>query len=330
MMRALLLLSDLIINHFFTPVTVVRFFLFSFFEICPDIVSLSFLTAVTGTVARMNMEREYWVFLTSGVSANQIVRYFLLLGVIFIFLEIWLCLFLSPNSTYGKKLLLNQAHLDEPMKLFRNQTLVKDFPGLTIYVERVMNRNFYNVVICYREGSDSVCIIKAEKAHLRIDRDGFLCLFLENGFLETHSIKKATLLVKVDFDVYTFSLPYKRIVDAFPQRKIKEMNFFMLLNSIDVRTNRNEILVMLFKKIFFATLPLFYVFMGFYTGIGIRATGYLQILGIGLFIGLGSYFMILVGEGIAFKTNSSFMFFVTPLIFIFAIIAVKRKFSHVA
>ncbi len=329
MLRALLWLTDLIINHFFTPVTVVRFFLFSFFEICPDIVSLSFLTAVAGTVARINMDREYWIFLTSGISAKQIVKYFVLLGAIFVLLSWWLCFFLSPHSMYKKRLLLNQANIDEPMKLFRSQTLIRDFPGLTIYVGKVMNKNFYNILICYREGSDSVCFIRSEKAHLQVDKEGFLYLFLENGFIETHSIKKERLLMKVYFDVYSFSLPYRKIMDVFPQRKIKEMDFLMLLTTTGTHINKNEILLVLFKRIFFAMLPLFYVFIGFYAGIGIRAMGYLQILGIGLCIGLASYFIILIGEGIALKTNNSFMFFIAPVIFILMIIAVKRKFLNV-
>ncbi|MGB9643479.1 MAG: LptF/LptG family permease, partial [Candidatus Ratteibacteria bacterium] len=95
MLRVLLWFTDLIINHFFTPVTVVKFFVFSFFEICPDIVSLSFLTSVAGTVARINMEREYWILLTSGISANQLIRYFMLPAIIFVFLGSWLCFFLS-------------------------------------------------------------------------------------------------------------------------------------------------------------------------------------------------------------------------------------------
>ncbi|MGC9065044.1 MAG: LptF/LptG family permease [Candidatus Ratteibacteria bacterium] len=329
MLRVLLWFTDLIINHFFTPVTVVKFFVFSFFEICPDIVSLSFLTSVAGTVARINMEREYWILLTSGISANQLIRYFMLPAIIFVFLGSWLCFFLSPNSMYKKKLLLNQAHLDEPMKLFRSQTLIRDFPGLTMYIGKVINKNFYNILICYREGSDSVCLIKAEKAHLRIDKEGFLYLFLENGFFETHSIKNARLFMKAYFDVYSFSLPYRKIVDVFPQRKIKEMDFLMLLTTTVTQTNKNEILLILFKRIFLLMLPLFYVFVGFYAGIGIRAIGYLQILGIGLCIGLGSYFIILIGEGIALKANNSFLFFVTPIIFILIIIAIKRKFLHV-
>jgi len=329
MIRPFLWLMDLIINHFFTFVTVVKFFLFSFLEVSPDIFSLSFLAAISGTIARMNLEREYWIFLISGLSSRQIFNCFSIFALLFMALEFLLCFFVSPVAMYERKMLLNQARMDAPIKFFRSNSLIRDFPGLTIYVEKVKNAELFDITISYREGSDLVCKIFAQKAKVFTDKQGYLFLSLEKGFIETYSIKKTDIMLKVKFDFYVFSLHYRTMVNFPPIRKIKEMTLPLLVDSMFSSFEKKEVLLITIKRLIFTILPLFYLFLGFYAGIGIKASGYFQILGTGLLIGLASYFVILFGEALVYKTGNVFIFLVSPLIFILATVFIRRKYLHV-
>lgn len=217
------------------------------------------------------------------------------------------------------------------MKIFKSRSLIREFPGLTIYVEKIENEKLDEVSISYREGSDSVCRILAKRGKIMTDKDGYIYLFLENGFIETYSIKKNKFLLKISFDAYTFSLPYQRRMDYPPYRRIKEMTLPLLLDNIPAssQSERRDALLVINKKLFFTFLPLFYLFFGFYTGIGIRASGYLQILGAGLSVGLVSYFLILFGEVITYKSGNIYTFLIVPFIFILATFLIRKKFSHV-
>lgn len=329
MLRPLLWLMDLIINHFFTTVSTIKFFLYSLFEVSPDIISLSFFTALSGTIARMNMEREYWVFLISGISANRIVKNFVIFAIVFTIIEFWLCFFVSPSAMYKRKLLLNQAQLDEPMKFFRSKSIITDFPGLSIYIKKIQQKDFCDIILSYKQASELVCIVNAKRARLMFDNRGYLFLFLQNGFFEIHSLKTQQTILKTFFDFYSFPLPFQKTVQNLPQRKLKEMNLLMLLDTMRTDKEKSETILVILKKLFFTILPLFYLILGFFTGIGIRAKSNLQILATGLFIGISSYLIILFGEGLVYWTKNSYSFLMVPLIFICLTIIVRRKFSHV-
>lgn len=331
MIRPFLWFTDMIINHFFTIVTVLKFFLLSLLESSPDIVVLSFLTAISGTVARMNMENEYWIFLISGISARQIFRHFVFFAAIFVIIEFWLCFFVSPSASYSRKLLLAQARMNEPMKIFKSRSLIRDFPGIKIYINRLNGIKLADISITYREGSDSVCRIQAKTGNIATDKKGYVYLMLKKGHIETYSIKKNDLIYRISFDAYSFSLPYRRAINFPPDRRIKEMTLPLLLDKLDSASmnEARDVMLVFLKKIFFTFLPFFYLFFGFYVGIGIKATGYFQILGTGLTIGLVSYFIILFGEGIAYKSNNVFTFLIVPAIFMFVVIMIKRYFAHV-
>lgn len=330
MIRPLLWLMDLIINHFFTSSSTIKFFVYSFLEVSPDIVALSFLTAISGTIGRLYIEREYLVFLNSGISAKVILKQFIIFSVLLVFVEFWLCFFVSPSAMYKRKILLNHARMDEPLKLFKNQRLIKEFPGMTIYVKEVVNKDLKGIIVSYKEGFDVICKISAENGRFMIDNSGYLYLFLENGSVEKHSIKKSSLVLRIFFNIYTFSLPYRKIPDFIPGKRIKEMNLPSLLDVVMSKNfQRKEAIMIFMKKLFFTFLPAFYLFLGFYTGISVRVSGYLPIIASGLFIGFSSYFIILLGEIVVYKTENNLMFLFTPLIFFFAIISIRRKFYYV-
>ncbi len=324
MTRPLLWLMDLIINHFFTFITVSKFFLYSILEASPDIVVLSFFTAIIGTIARMNMDREYWIFLISGISGRHILKFFIIFGLIFSFLEFWLCFFVAPSSSYKNRLLVKQARLDEPMKMFRAKSLIKEFPGISIYVNDIRNKNLHGIYISYRQGADSICTITAEKGTIQLNANGYLSLLLKNGSIDTYSIKKSRLILKTLFETYSFLLPYRIVSNLTPQPKPKEMNLFLLLNNA-LKHSDSTLLLIIFKKTFFVLLPIFYLFIGFYTGIKIRISGYLHILGIGLLLGLLSYFVILAGEGIVHKTGNNYLFLMVPLVFFLLALILRKR-----
>ncbi|MCM8758972.1 MAG: LptF/LptG family permease [Candidatus Omnitrophica bacterium] len=330
MVRPFLWLMDLIINHFFTTITVLKFFILSLFEVSPDIVALSFLSAILGTIGRMNMENEYRIFLISGIPAKQIFRQFLLFAGIFVVMVFVLSFFVVPSASYSKKLLLTKARMDEPIKIFRSRKLIKEFPGITIYVDRIDRTNLDNISIVFREGSKRVCRIQAKTGKIAFDSKGCVYLLLKNGRIETYSIKNG-LIYRVMFDVYYFSLPYQTTVTFPPLRRLKEMTLPLLIEKLYyVRGNESREIILLFvKKIFFTLLPLFYLFFGFYAGIGIKVTGYFQVVGTGLTLGLLSYFIILLGEAIAYKSGNVFSFLIAPTIFVISTFLFKRNFSNV-
>ncbi|MCM8788568.1 MAG: LptF/LptG family permease [Candidatus Omnitrophica bacterium] len=328
MIRPLLWLMDLIINHFFTTVTVGKFFIFSFLGTTPDIFSLAFLTAIIGTMARMNMEGEYLVFLISGISAKQIFNFFVFFAIFFVIVEFWFCFFVSPYAIFKERLLLNQARLDEPLKIFRERSLITEFPGLSIYVAKVLNGKLLGINISYREGSDMVSRIAAERATLVTDKKGYLYLSLQSGFIEMHSTKKASKVLKISFETYSFPLPYRTVVNFQSPKKVKEMSLPLLIKASFSPISRDARL-MIMKKLFFTILPLFYLFLGFYAGIRIKALGYLQILGTGLSIGLASYLLILFGEAAVYRTGITSMFLIAPLLFILITLFIRRNLSHV-
>jgi len=328
MVRPFLWFMDIIINHFFTIGTVGKFFIYSLFEVSPDIIALSFFTAVIGNVARMNMDREYWVFLISGISGRQILKFFIFAGLIFCFVEFWLCFFITPSAIYKNRLLIRQARIDEPMKMFKPKSIIKKFPGISIYVDNIKGRTLHRIYISQKMGSDTICAISAEEGKIQLNTDGYLYLLLENGSIVSHSIKKSRIVLKTLFKEYSFLLPYRVVSDFNVEKRPKEMNLFLLIRNFS-RQSDDQFFMVIFKKIFFVLLPIFYLFIGFYAGIGSRMHGYMHILGIGLLMGLLSYFIILVGEGIVYKTGNTYLFFIVPLIFLLLVVLLRKRFSNV-
>ncbi|MCM8815780.1 MAG: LptF/LptG family permease, partial [Candidatus Omnitrophica bacterium] len=291
--------------------------------------SLAFLTSIVGTTARMNMDREYWVFLISGISTKQIFNFFMFFAMFFVMIEFWLCFFVSPSAMFKRRLLLSQARMDEPLKIFKSKSLIKEFPGFSIYVADVFNRQLMNVSISYRARSNLVCRIVAESATLITDKKGYLYLSLQNGFIETHSTKKLSEILRVSFETYIFPLPYREPTIFSFQKKIKEMSLPLLIKEGFSSTVSLDVSLVIMKKLFFTFLPKFYLFLGFYTGIMIKALGYLQILGAGVSIGLVTYFVILLGETAAYKTGIASVFLITPLLFIFVTLFIRKKLYYV-
>jgi lipopolysaccharide export LptBFGC system permease protein LptF len=86
---------------------------------------------------------------------------------------------------------------------------------------------------------------------------------------------------------------------------------------------------MLHQKVFLTLLPLFYLFLGFYVGLGLRLYYFSQIVGAGAIIGFLTYLFIMLAETLVNRTGNPGFFLVSPVLFCLLGWIVQRKVAHV-
>lgn len=215
-----------------------------------------------------------------------------------------------PEIKYQKRKIAYELKLKNPLSFFIEKEVIKDFPDITIYVEKIYrNFNLKNISITKREG-DSVIYLKAEKGKIFYNKEKNQIFFiLENGNLLTG---KGDVINTLDFKNYIFSiqLPMGFKGTEIP-RKIQEMDLIGLK-----RTKGIDSSIEFHKRWVFSITPLIFLLLGSGIGFNLKQKNRIMYIGIGGFIGIIFYEFLILGEIIVRKTGYSFFIYLPVLVFL--------------
>ena len=329
LVRPFIMFTELITDHFFSLLSAIKFFSYAVIMALPDLIPLGFFVALLGVVARMNLDREYWALLTCGISGRSLLRTMIPVVIASMVAEFIVCFMLLPAANFGHRHLLYETRVAQPIKFFKPRTLITQFPGATIYVSDVKDGLLRGVEILSKEGS-ALTTIRAESGTASVDFSGKIYLHLNNGTLMVNSAESGKYIVNSKFAEYVFTLTYPVPPPDRNTRKINELRAFGLIRFAFSRDGTLQSRILFGKKVFLVFLPVFYLFLAFYGGLGLRMKYFSQIVAVGAAIGFATYFFIIFAETVAIRSGIAWWLLISPLLLGLSVWALKRKFSHVA
>ena len=169
------------------------------------------LTPITLTLAcifvynRLSNDNELLIIKSSGFSKLQILKPAIFLSLIIIFFNLLLNLYFSPLSKSIFK--ENQKNLREDITriAFKEGNFSNLFQDITIYVEKIIDKNNYEYVFVYDErNKDSPATYIAKQAEL-VQTDNSNKVILKNGNRQIIDKKNSQLSI-IKFDEYEVNL----------------------------------------------------------------------------------------------------------------------------
>ncbi|MCL5674772.1 MAG: LptF/LptG family permease [Candidatus Omnitrophica bacterium] len=316
---------DLLISNIFSIKNIFLFFIWAFFTVTPYLFALSAFICLVSVTGRMNMDKEYWAIITSGIPGKTIMKILSMPALIFMLIVFISAFFLSPEGKYKERTLLYTTKIINPLKLIKPKTLITNFPHTTMYVGRIKGNELQNIVISYKENTQRIVTIFAAKGALQMQREK-PALILQNGFSVINSIKGGKLFAKVDFQEYTFQPDIVLTRITSPERGITELTLFQIL----AKRNKNIFLLTeLNEKILLTLFPVIYLFFAFYAGLGLKIFHIAQIVVLAVILGLLSFAVLAFSETISYFTHNVFIFWLVPVIFSSSIYFFKKRFFNV-
>jgi lipopolysaccharide export LptBFGC system permease protein LptF len=316
---------DLIISNIFSVKDIFLFFIWSFFIVSPYLFALSAFICLVSITGRMNMDKEYWAIITSGISGKIIIKILTWPVLIFTIVVFISSFFLSPEGKYKERMLIYNTKIINPLKLLKPKTLITNFPNTTMYVGGIKKNHLQNIVISYKETRQRIVTIFAKKGLLKI-QNGKPDLVLTDGFSIINSLNGRQTFVKANFQEYIFR-PDIRFSHTFShKRQVTELTLFQILS----QKNKNIFLLTeLNEKILLTLFPVIYLFFAFYAGLGLKIFHMAQIVILAVILGLLSFAVLAFSETISYFTNNVFIFWLAPIIFSSSIYLLKKRFFNV-
>ena len=108
---------------------------------------MGLLTATLLVFGRFSADQEFTAARASGVSLLSLVTPVLILSAILSVVSGWFSLSVAPRCRFAYKTLLYEQGLERPAGVLPENQMVKDFPGLNIYVGREEGVVLRNVII---------------------------------------------------------------------------------------------------------------------------------------------------------------------------------------
>lgn len=316
---------DLLISNVFPVKDIFLFFIWAFFTVSPFLFALSAFICLVSITGRMNMDKEYWVIITSGIPGKTIMKILSVPTLIFMLIVFVSAFFLSPEGKYKERTLIYNTKIINPLKLLSAKTIITNFPHTTMYIGRIKGKELQNIVISYKETNKRIVTIFAAKGLLQVQK-GKPALILKNGFSVINSIKGRQIFAKASFQEYTFQPNIVLTPTTVLERGITELTLFQIL----AKRNKNIFLLTeLNEKILITLFPVIYLFFAFYAGLGLKIFHIAQIVVLAVILGLLSFAVLAFSETISYFTHNVFIFWLVPIIFSSTIYFFKKRFFNV-
>ena len=291
---------ELLVSKIFSARTISTIFFISLSVILPYVLPLAFFCAITSLFTRLSSDKEILIFSAAGISPRVLLQKLLIVPVIFVIVLYYFNFNLSPAARFRKRTLIYESTFHNPLALFKEKTGIKMIPGASIYIEEIRKGyKFSNIVITYSDKDENIHFIKAKEGNARYLRNTNSIVFsLKNGFFVINQPKDMKTVSRMNFLTYDFpfQLPeqYKR--EIVP--RLKEMTFSQIRK---VKKNL-AVYIELNKRSVFALGPIIFLFLG--SGIGLRIKQKSKVLhfGIGAFVCVLFYELLILGEILSNKT----------------------------
>jgi len=315
MLKSFFQIFDLIVKGSFSFLPLIKFFGFTVLASLEYIIPLTVLVASMSFFSTLYTDRELQIFAFSGISNLFLIKPLIIFSIIFTLFLFYFNLFILPDIRFANINVIHQLKIRNPLSIIIEKEVIKDIPGTTIYIEKVFrNFNLKNISITKRE-NNSTFFLKAEKGRVVYNpNENKLVFILENGNFLNYTEGSIN---SVDFKNYEF---YLELTEDFKRtevkRQIPELNFIELkkIKSVEAMTELHE-------RCVYALTPLILLLLGSGIGMNLRQKNRILYIGIGGFISIIFFELLMVGEILVRKFEVPYFTYL-PL-FIFALLTKK-------
>ena len=187
-------------GHAFTTYFTYSFLTIS--KICTKLIPICFLIAMWSTILKLEKDNELIIFWTSGLNKIKVVNLIFRISLIIMFLQLVLTSFLNPSLLNLSRSVLKNSQLQFVPSLLRERQFNDTIEGLTIFVDKKVNKNSYQNIFIRDEGKilskvgDSSSTIFAKSGIISEDEsqlilyDGNIQKLKYNGDINVVSFKK--------------------------------------------------------------------------------------------------------------------------------------------
>lgn len=311
LMNELFYLTEIFLTREVSLATVLRMLIYLLPSILTLALPLAFMVGVLGGLSRLAGDREMEALKVLGVTPTRALRPVFLLGSVLFLISLVFTLWLTPAANYRwlqtmVNSVLNQARLDIEPGLF-----IESLPGRVIYIQKENKPGQWQGLFLYQTGETGLVeIISAEQARWQLlPEKQEARIILEKGKSYKLQVDDPDSLGLMEFERNEQNLNLKSLKQDFSlQKKSREKNLKELW--LDWKKwqekdspERRLITLEMHKRLSLSATCLIFVFLG--VGLGWRRWpgGRLGGYGLGLFLILAYYFLLVNGEQQALAGN---------------------------
>ena len=201
---------DLMIEDGFSASIYFKYSILNITTIITRFIPLSFLLALTITIAKFERQKELLILWTAGVSKIKIAYVFFSIAFFIALTQIFLGLVVNPLALNESRSLLRDTGSKQVNSVLRSNAFSDTFKGVTFYIEKKNpNNELINIFIKDRIGSLNTLISEAEgsKNTTIIAKRGFAeekKLILFDGIIQT--LNKKNEIKSVNFEKTELSI----------------------------------------------------------------------------------------------------------------------------
>jgi LPS export ABC transporter permease LptF len=166
-------LLDLLVNHDVPIQFILTFIAFIIPFSLTFTIPWGFLTAVLLIFGRLSAENELIALRSNGVSVPRLCMPVFGLSIICVGICLWINVDVAPKAQRQMKIALYQIATSNPIALFGSDSIIDQFPGDLIYVEKKNGTNLDNILVYQlNDRGQPIMEVHAKKGELKADLSG--------------------------------------------------------------------------------------------------------------------------------------------------------------
>ena len=209
----------------------------NFPKIIHRILPFVFFISLFYTIMKFEENNELHIFWLNGFSKLRFINSILLFSIILMSIQVLLGSYLSPSSQLKARQLLKNSNIDYFSNLINEGKFINAVSGLTIYLEKKDEDNFFNIFIDDSTKKNSRMIYAKNGKIISNKKDKKFILF--DGEVINISKNKLTLFKfdKIDFDLLSYG------TQTIIKPKIQETNSNQLINCFSNKETKKKRIV---------------------------------------------------------------------------------------
>lgn len=263
-------LAHLVINKGVPFFTVSKIFLFLIPVLLTYTLPLACIIGVIMAFGRLSADNEIIAIRANGIPISRLIPPLFTIGLILSLFSFYLNDRIIPKAHYEQKSIRKNLGMENPDALLEPGVFITEFPGYTLFINRVHENQFYNITIWEpgKEGGPTRTTI-AKQGEFAKSLDGkHLLLKLIDGTTDETDLLNPNNFYKLNFQTLFVTLDLSGLsekVEKKPksmtirelQEKIQSLE--PLLKTSDVYPLRTE----LYRRITWSFSPLIFILLGF-------------------------------------------------------------------
>ena len=305
-------ITDLIINRHVEIRLVMKFLVYNFSHLLSYVIPMSMLTASLMFFGRISSDHEVVAMKAGGLSLGQILKPFIVLGLLVSSFLLWFNYTLTPQATYRNLLFLKDLTLQKPTAMLEERVFNESFDNFIVYVNKIDGFKLKGVKIWELKEEGTPRVITAQQGEfIPSPEKNILVLKLGQGSIEEVYEKDSVKYHKMDFNNHFIQLSCSRIMDGAAEKRAKDMTYKELKRKMaELKSKGVDISPLLTENyqrqaLSFASLPFILVGASLVikTRRGSRSFGF----GLSLVVFIIYYLLLMLGETLGRKGLNPFL-----------------------